>query len=78
MKNWKKIEKIETYLVDQQAEKISEEKVKKVGTRIDEGIDSYMLCTLFDIGILDMLEQIYPQIQKKYIGDIFTIWKMFV
>lgn len=45
----------------------------KVGTRIDEGIDSYMLCTLFDIGILDMLEQIYPQIQKKYIGDIFTI-----
>ena len=64
MKNWKKIEKIETYLVDQQAEKISEEKVIKVGTRIDEGIDSYMLCTLFDIGILDMLEQIYPQIQK--------------
>lgn len=69
----KKIEEIEIYLVDQQAEKISEEKVIKAGTRIDEGIDSYMLCTLFDIGILDMLEQIYPQIQKKYIGDIFTI-----
>ncbi len=69
----KKIKEVEIYLLDQHAEKISEIKAIKTGEQIDEGVGSYMLCTLFDIGILEKLDQIYVNIPKKYIGDIFVI-----
>lgn len=69
----KEIEGIELYLMDQRAEKISEIKVIKTGEQIDESMDSYMLCSLLDIGVLDRLGEIYPNIRKENIGGIFTI-----
>lgn len=62
---------IEVYVMDQQAEKLSEISAIKTGTEIDEGEDSSMLCALLDMGMIDKLEEIYPKIRKKYIEDIF-------
>lgn len=67
----KGIREIEIYLVDQQAEKIFEAKVIKAGVQIDEGQDSFMLCAVLDMGMLEKLNQLYPHIRKKYIDDVF-------
>lgn len=72
-KELKNIKGIEIYLIDQRAERISEINTIKTGEHIDESEDSYMLCTLLDMDLLDKLNQIYPDIRKKYIGDIFAI-----
>lgn len=68
----KSIEAIEVHLVDQQVEKIVEPKVIKTGMQIDESQDSFMLCAVLDIGMLEKLNQFYPGIRKKYIDNIFT------
>lgn len=72
-KELKNIIGIRLFVIDQQAEKISEVKAIRTGEMIDEGWDSYMLCSLLDIGILDRLNQIYPKIRKENIGGIFAI-----
>lgn len=66
------IKGVEIYFIDQQADKLSEIKAIKVTEQIDDGTNSYMLCTLLDMGMLDKLNQIYPEIRKKYIEDIFS------
>ncbi len=68
----KKIKVVEIHLIDQLPEKILGIKAIRTGQQIDEGVDSYMLCTLYDIVILDRLNQIYPNIRKEYVGDIFA------
>lgn len=65
------IGEIELFLIDKKADKISEVKAIKTGEEIDEGDDSYLLCSLLDIGMLDRLDQIYPNIKKESIGGIF-------
>ncbi len=62
---------IEICLIDRQAEKISEIRAIKAGMKIDEKIDSYMLCAVLEIGILDRLNLLYPSIRKSYVDDIF-------
>ena len=69
----KSLKGIEVYWIDRQAEKIPELNIIKTGKPIDEGGNSYMLCTLLDVGLLDELDQIYQNIRKNYIKDIFNI-----
>lgn len=68
----RQIKEIEVYLIDQQADKLSEVKAIRTGEPIDEAETSYLLCTLLDIGILEELSQIYRRIRKNNIGDIFV------
>lgn len=68
----KNIEGIQLFVIDQRAENISEVKAIKTGEQIDEGAGSYMLCSLLDMGVLDRLNQIYPNIRKENIGGIFA------
>lgn len=67
----KNIKEIETYLIDRQAEKIPGPKVIMAGKPIDEGKNSCLMCALLDMNLLDELAEIYPNIRRKYIEDIF-------
>lgn len=67
----KKIKETNIYLIDQKPERISGLQVLKTGSQIDEGANSYMLSAVFDKDVLGGLEQIYPDIRKNHISDIF-------
>lgn len=67
------IKEKEIYIIDQRGKEICGTKTIITGEQIDEGEESYLLCALLDIGMLDSLNLVYPQIRKKYIGDIFKI-----
>lgn len=69
----KEIDGILLYVIDQQPEKIFEINAIKTGEQIDESMNSFMLCSLLDIGLLDRLDQIYPNIRKETIGGIFAL-----
>ncbi len=72
-KEIKDIEGKKIYMIDQQGKEICGTKSIITGAQIDEGAEAYLLCALLDIGMLDKLNLIYPQIRKKYIGDIFKV-----
>lgn len=63
---------VRIHVIDLRAEELTGIKAIRTGEKINEGEDSFMLCTLLDIGMIEKIEEIYPKIRKRYIDDIFN------